>query len=74
MFSVTLCIRWFWMFVFERYNKRIKGMVKNRHWVAESLARHALLETATRYFNMVDSPVESPNKMVSFVGKGRLIT
>ena len=41
------------MFVFERYNKRVKGMVKNNHWVAESLARNALLQTAARFFDEV---------------------
>ena len=60
------------MFVFERYNKRVKGMVKNRHWVAESLARHALLETMTRYFNLVKER-ERTIQMVTFLGKGRVI-
>ena len=60
------------MFVFERYNKRVKGMVKNRHWVAESLARHALLETMTRYFNLVKER-ERTIQMVRFLGKGRVI-
>ena len=60
------------MFVFERYNKRVKGMVKNKHWVAESLARQALLETMTRYFNLVEE-VENDLQMIQFLGKGRLI-
>ena len=60
------------MFVFERYNKRVKGMVKNRHWVAESLARHALLETMTRYFNLVEER-ESDIQTIRYIGKGRLI-
>ena len=47
------CLRWFWMFVFERFNKRIKGMVKNNHWVAESLAHNVLLQIATRFFDEV---------------------
>ena len=47
-------------------------MVKNRHWVAESLARHALLETMTRYFNLVKER-ERTIQMVTFLGKGRVI-
>ena len=69
----TSPFRWFWMFVFERYNKRIKGMVKNRHWVAESLARNALLETATRYFNNLNGSSSSRIQLVRFLGRGRVI-
>lgn len=47
-------------------------MVKNKHWVAESLARQALLETMTRYFNLVEE-VENDLQMIQFLGKGRLI-
>ncbi len=42
------------MFTFERYNKRIKNMVKNRHWVLESLARNAMVEMAAQYFNTLE--------------------
>ena len=42
------------MFAFERYNKRIKNMVKNRHWVAESIAQNALIEIAAQYFNTLE--------------------
>ena len=42
------------MFTFERYNKRIKNMVKNRHWVAESIAQNALIEIAAQYLNTLE--------------------
>ena len=65
------CLRWFWMFVFERYNKRIKGMVKNKHWVAESLATNALMETATRFFKYGSS--SGRVQFVRFLGRGRVV-
>ena len=65
--------RWYWMFVFERYNKSIKGMVKNNHWVAESLARNALLQTATRYFDEVNSTSSHALVPWRFVGRHRIV-
>ena len=67
--------RWFWMFTFERYNKRIKDMVKNRHWVSESIAQNALVEIAAQYLNTLEGvrpsnlsshefkPIERSNKV-----------
>lgn len=42
------------MFTFERYNKRIKNMVMNRHWVSESIAQNALVEIAAQYLNTLE--------------------
>jgi hypothetical protein len=61
------------MFVFERYNKSIKGMVKNNHWVAESLARNALLQTATRFFDEVNSTSSHDVVPWRFVGRPRTV-
>ena len=68
MFGV---LRWFWMFVFERYNKMIKGMVKNNHWAAESLARNALLQTGARFLDEKNLSHKAP-PMYKLIGKGRV--
>ena len=49
----------FSMWTFERFNKRIKSMVKKNASANESIATNALLEIATRFVDMSNDDIEN---------------
>ena len=43
------CLRWFAMWTFERYNKKVKSLVKNKANPAASIASNVKLDMAARF-------------------------
>ena len=48
-------LMWLAMFAFERYNKKMKGLVRNPHHAVLSLASNAVMDIATRFVAVADS-------------------
>lgn len=48
------CLRWFAMYAFERYNKRIKNLVRNAKTPLASVATNIQLEIGTRFVALAD--------------------
>jgi len=67
-------LRWFSMFVFERYNKKIKGLVKNAKTPMSSIASNITIEVANRFMTLAEDSEEIKRNpcccMVS--GRGRI--
>lgn len=56
-------IWWFAMWAFERYNKKIKSMVKKNSSAEESIASSALLEIATRFVELASDDIHSDDEI-----------
>ena len=48
-------LMWLAMFAFERYNKKMKGLVRNPHQAVSSLASNAVMDIATRFVAVANS-------------------
>ena len=53
----------FAMWAFERYNKLIKGMVKNNSSAEESIASNTLLAIATRFVELASDDIHSDDQI-----------
>tara|TARA_B110000444_G_C18553947_1_gene461584 strand:+ start:439 stop:657 length:219 start_codon:yes stop_codon:yes gene_type:complete len=51
------------MWAFERYNKLIKGMVKNNSSAEESIASNTLLAIATRFVELASDDIHSDDQI-----------
>ena len=70
------CLRWFSMYVFERYNKRIKNLVRNSCAPLSSISTGIQLGISARFLDHADNDGEDDNQKIFFscrlVGKSRL--
>ena len=57
-------LRDFWMMVFERYNKHIKGLITNQHHTEINLAKSATRDSAARYINIKDGESDFRNRIL----------
>ena len=48
------CLSWFAMYAFERYNKKIKSVTRNRSLPLESIANNMQIEISTRFLELAE--------------------
>lgn len=66
------CLLWFAMYAFERYNKLIKGLVKNRKHPMASIATNIKTEIASRYLDMTTEVEDKDTRTCVLVGKSKI--
>ena len=66
-------LRWYWMMVFERYNRFVKKMCYNKHWVLESIAATYKRMAADHHLRIAEC-LGSPKTTCELLGKCRRTT
>ena len=63
-------LRWYWMMVFERYNRFVKRMCYNNNWPLTSIA-NTYLRRAAHHYEQVRACVGAPKCTCNLSGKGK---
>ena len=62
-------LRWYWMFVFERYNRFVKKMCNNTNYPLASIANTYLKRAAHHYHLIANGMYQSPSCSCFLMGK-----
>lgn len=68
------CLRWYWLFGFERFNKRMKNLVHNNNLATASLANSVVVDAAVRYVEYAAGNTgsqEAPRPPCMLVGRNK---
>ena len=65
-------LKWYWMMVFERYNRFVKKMCRNTHWPLASIANCYLRRAAHQFDRIANNLIPTPACTCFLLGKNRM--